>query len=175
MPTKTKPKAKSTKSLAKKSPAKKITSAKKKTTSKKAKSPKAGDAEVTIDRRRKAGRSESNKTEVVKPPQLERREKVQRRRQIDPTTCERDYSVDEVEFMNALDQYKRTSGRMFPTCSEVLEVLRGLSYVKLTPAEMAVVRPEVEETTEASDVPGFEEDEDLSEEFEHTAAGESLC
>ena len=32
--------------------------------------------------------------------------------------------------MNALDQYKRTSGRMFPTCSEVLEVLRGLGYGK---------------------------------------------
>ncbi len=60
----------------------------------------------------------------------ERREKVSRRRQIDPTTCERDYSDDEVQFMHALDQYKRSSGRMFPTCSEVLEVLRGLGYEK---------------------------------------------
>jgi len=50
------------------------------------------------------------------------------RRRIDPTTCERDYSNDEVEFMQALERYKRTSGRMFPTCSEVLEVLRGLGY-----------------------------------------------
>src|SRR5690606_14858088 len=40
-----------------------------------------------------------------------------RRRHIDPTTCERDYSADEVEFMQALDHYKRTHGRMFPTCS----------------------------------------------------------
>jgi hypothetical protein len=32
-----------------------------------------------------------------------RREKVSRRRQIDPTTCERDYSDAEVEFMSALD------------------------------------------------------------------------
>ncbi len=61
---------------------------------------------------------------------VERREKVNRRRQIDPTTCERDYTDAEVEFMHALDQYKRTSGRMFPTCSEVLEVLRGLGYEK---------------------------------------------
>jgi hypothetical protein len=60
----------------------------------------------------------------------ERREKVNRRRQIDPTTCERDYTADEVEFMHALDQYKRTSGRMFPTCSEVLEVIRALGYEK---------------------------------------------
>jgi hypothetical protein len=33
--------------------------------------------------------------------------------------------------MAALDEYKRTSGRMFPTCSEVLEVLRNLGYQKL--------------------------------------------
>ena len=62
-------------------------------------------------------------------------EKVNRRRQIDPTTCERDYTELEVEFMNALDDYKRKSGRMFPTCSEVLEVIRSLGYVKLSPAD----------------------------------------
>ena len=32
--------------------------------------------------------------------------------------------------MSALDEYKRRSGRMFPTCSEVLEVVRGLGYEK---------------------------------------------
>lgn len=53
-----------------------------------------------------------------------------RRRQIDPTTCERDYSSDEIEFMNALDTYKRENGRMFPTCSEILEVFLSLGYVK---------------------------------------------
>ena len=58
----------------------------------------------------------------------ERRVKVNRRRQIDPTTCERDYSPEEVEFMSALDDYKRRSGRMFPTCSEILEVFKALGY-----------------------------------------------
>lgn len=58
------------------------------------------------------------------------RRKVERRRLIDPTTCERDYSLDEVEFMKAMDDYKRKSGRMFPTWSEVLEVVRDLGYVK---------------------------------------------
>lgn len=58
----------------------------------------------------------------------ERRVKVERRRQIDPTTCERDYTEDEVEFMKAMDLYKRKSGRMFPTWSEVLEVIRDLGY-----------------------------------------------
>ena len=62
---------------------------------------------------------------------IERRKKVPRRRQIDPTTCERDYTGDEIEFMHALDAYKRSSGRMFPTCSEILEVVRGLGYVRV--------------------------------------------
>jgi hypothetical protein len=59
------------------------------------------------------------------------RRKVERRRQIDPTTCERDYQPDEVEFMKAMDDYKRRSGRQFPTWSEVLEVIRDLGYRKV--------------------------------------------
>ena len=51
-----------------------------------------------------------------------------RRRMIDPTTCERDYLPEEVEFMQAIEMYKRTSGRMFPTCSEILEVVKSLGY-----------------------------------------------
>ena len=53
-----------------------------------------------------------------------------RRRFVDPTTCERDYSQAEMEFMLAMNSYKQQSGRMFPTWSEVLEVLRGLGYEK---------------------------------------------
>jgi hypothetical protein len=74
---------------------------------------------------------------AVERRKLERRAKVNRRRQIDPTTCERDYLPEEIEFMNALDQYKRTSGRMFPTCSEILEVIRNLGYQK-RPADPSV-------------------------------------
>jgi hypothetical protein len=90
----------------------------------------AGEREVTIDRRRAAQPATDGNGTIVIAPKLERRKKVNRRRQIDPTTCERDYTEDEVEFMNAIDDYKRKSGRMFPTCSEVLEVVRGLGYVK---------------------------------------------
>lgn len=54
-----------------------------------------------------------------------------RRRKIDPTTCDRDYGADELAFMRALEDYKRSSGRMFPTCSEVLEVLKSLGYRRL--------------------------------------------
>ena len=53
-----------------------------------------------------------------------------RRRHIDPTTCERDYTIQEREFMLALDNYKQASGRMFPTCSEILEVIRDLGYIQ---------------------------------------------
>jgi hypothetical protein len=53
-----------------------------------------------------------------------------RRRLVDPTTCDRDYAAHEVEFMNAIQAYKASSGRMFPTWSEVLEVLKGLGYEK---------------------------------------------
>lgn len=91
---------------------------------------KANKAELSIDRRNER---EDRRKENVSVPQ-ERRAKVQRRRQIDPTTCEREYSDDEIQFMHALDAYKRTSGRMFPTCSEILEVIRALGYVRVTPA-----------------------------------------
>jgi hypothetical protein len=57
-----------------------------------------------------------------------------RRRKVDPTTCERDYQPEEVEFMRALDAYKRASGRLFPTCSEVLEVVRSLGYTRAATA-----------------------------------------
>lgn len=53
-----------------------------------------------------------------------------RRRFVDPTTCEREYDSAELEFMKAMQIYKQSSGRMFPTWSEVLEVLRSLGYRK---------------------------------------------
>lgn len=71
-------------------------------------------------------------SENTEQPTVERRKaKVERRRQIDPTTCERDYNGEEILFMKAMDDYKRRSGRQFPTWSEVLEVLRDLGYRKV--------------------------------------------
>jgi hypothetical protein len=61
-----------------------------------------------------------------------------RRRCIDPTTSERDYSADEIEFMNAMETYKLQSGRMFPTWSEALEVLKHLGYQKPTSTSSSV-------------------------------------
>lgn len=82
----------------------------------------------TLEDRRKLQTKPEFVTEERRVVVGERRVKVERRRQIDPTTCERDYTADEVEFMKAMDVYKRRSGRMFPTWSEVLEVIRDLGY-----------------------------------------------
>ncbi|TWT76081.1 hypothetical protein Pla123a_28680 [Posidoniimonas polymericola] len=145
---KTKTAAKSTSKKVATKTAKKTT--KKASPKKKAASSKAGAKEVSVDRRRTARRTKEETAEQpAEAPKLERREKVSRRRQIDPTTCERDYSDCEVQFMNALDDYKRKSGRMFPTCSEVLEVIRGLGYVQLSPAELAARAPAEETDLEA--------------------------
>ena len=61
----------------------------------------------------------------------DRRELGERRRQVDPTTCEKEYSDEEIIFMKAMDQYKRANRRPFPTWSEVLEVLKALGYRKV--------------------------------------------
>src|SRR5215469_16179421 len=55
-----------------------------------------------------------------------------RSRFVDPTTCERDYTVAELEFMQAIQDYKQRSGRTFPNWSEVLAVVRALGYSKGT-------------------------------------------
>ena len=91
------------------------------------------DSEATIDRRLRKERRIGGQQKKTAAASSERqngteRRKVERRRQIDPTTCERDYTDAEIEFMQAMDKYKRSSGRSFPTWSEVLEVLRDLGY-----------------------------------------------
>jgi hypothetical protein len=67
------------------------------------------------------------------------RQKSGRRRFVDPTTSEREYTKAEVEFMLAMKEYKQTSGRMFPTWSEVLEVLRDLGYEKVVVGDLKEV------------------------------------
>lgn len=117
--------------------------------------------EVKIDRRKnKEQRSGERRTSAVAVTEerrtTERRQKAPRRRQIDPTTCERDYTDEEIEFMRAMDLYKRSSGRMFPTCSEILEVVRDLGYVKQdasggsSPAPVIVETEIVQDSVEES-------------------------
>ena len=66
-----------------------------------------------------------------------------RRRFVDPTTCEREYSVAEMEFMMAMEEYKRRSARMFPTWSEVLEVVKSLGYEKVSSVDLGEIASSV--------------------------------
>lgn len=107
---------------------------------------KAKSPEVVTDRR-KAEKAERRTASI---PVASDRRKVQRRRQIDPTTCERDYSPEEIEFMEALDEYKRANGRMFPTCSEILEVVKAMGYAK---TNISMPMPATDERYTFSDIP----------------------
>ena len=93
--------------------------------------------ELTVNRRARDRRTQSDRrsdasdaSHTGEERRTSSRRKVERRRQIDPTTCERDYSDLEIEFMKTMDEYKRKSGRQFPTWSEVLEVLHSMGYRK---------------------------------------------
>jgi hypothetical protein len=93
--------------------------------------------EVAVTDRRASDRRGNDRRKRAIPVAVERRSgkdrrhQGERRRQVDPTTCERDYSDDEILFMKAMDQYKRANRRPFPTWSEVLEVLHALGYRKV--------------------------------------------
>jgi hypothetical protein len=41
-----------------------------------------------------------------------------------------DMSAEVIEFITAVDDYKRIHGRPFPSWSEILDVLKGLGYRK---------------------------------------------
>jgi hypothetical protein len=93
--------------------------------------------EVVVTDRRSGDRRSGDRRQrnipvaVERRSGLDRRQQGERRRQVDPTTCERDYSDEEITFMKAMDQYKRDNRRPFPTWSEVLEVLYALGYRKV--------------------------------------------
>ena len=40
-------------------------------------------------------------------------------------------SLEALEFIQAIDRYKRRTQKSFPTWSEVLEILKGLGYSKV--------------------------------------------
>ena len=85
---------------------------------------------VGRDRRDRNASDVSAKSTNPDRPPVERRAKKERRRRIDPTTFEKQYTDDEIEFMNAMQRFKIQSGRSFPTYGEVLKVAYGLGYRK---------------------------------------------
>ena len=89
----------------------------------------------------------------------EKRRTSERRRLIDPTTCERDYTDEETAFMKAMECYKRENRRPFPTWSEVLEVLASLGYRKVAEeTELpGTKRPDGGEERRVNDIPVTED------------------
>lgn len=104
----------------------------------------------TVFHERRTGRQRRNfptpkvVTESSSEPKPERRVKKERRRRVDPTTFEKQYTDEELEFMNAMQHFKVQSGKSFPTHGDVLRVAFSLGYRKLVPAEPPAPEPEPE-------------------------------
>jgi hypothetical protein len=73
--------------------------------------------------------------EVAPKTPRERRARKERRRRIDPTTFEKQYTDDEIEFMTAVQQFKTRSGKSFPSHGEVLRIAASLGYRKGFPLD----------------------------------------
>ena len=89
------------------------------------------------DRRAGLERRDRPAPEVIEPPvdiapkpTRERRARKERRRRVDPTTFEKQYSDDEIEFMNAVQHFKTQSCKSFPTYGDVLRIAARLGYRK---------------------------------------------
>lgn len=59
-----------------------------------------------------------------------------------------DLEPDEVEFLMAMDEYKRANRRPFPTWSEVLWVIRELGYRKVNTNGIGAVNTKIEGSKE---------------------------
>jgi hypothetical protein len=56
-----------------------------------------------------------------------------------------DYTDEEREFLQAIDRYKRTQRRPYPTWREVLKVLRELGWRKVAPPASTPAAPHGED------------------------------
>jgi hypothetical protein len=83
------------------------------------------------DRRDRAHRVDTPSGDESPRPAPERRARKERRRRIDPTTFEKQYTDDELEFMNAMQRFKVHSGKSFPSHGDVLRVAHELGYRKV--------------------------------------------
>jgi len=83
-------------------------------------------------------------------PPVEKRIKKERRRRIDPTTFEKQYTSDEIEFMNAMQRFKLQTGKAYPSYGEVLRVAHRLGYRKVASAEPSFPAPDSPEDQKLS-------------------------
>lgn len=86
------------------------------------------DRRTGADRRARESAPEPIADEGPPPAPAERRQKKERRRRIDPTTFDKQYTDEELEFMNAMQRFKEQTGKAFPSHAEVLLVAAQLGY-----------------------------------------------
>ena len=68
---------------------------------------------------------------------LERRRGPGRRRSDDRRSAEEgEMTAEQFEFVKAIETYKKVNKRMYPTWTEVLEVIRQLGYRKVCPRDI---------------------------------------
>ena len=82
----------------------------------------------TVVERRDRKVAKRSPSERARSPHPDRRVRQDRRRRVDPTTFEKQYTVAEMEFMNAMQRFKERSGKQFPTHGEVIKVAVSLGY-----------------------------------------------
>lgn len=88
------------------------------------------DEEHFIERR---GGKDRRQSVVDRRLGLDRQRGPGRRRSDERKSAEEGQMSDEqFEFLMAVDEYKRTNARPFPTWTEVLEVIKALGYRKVT-------------------------------------------
>lgn len=56
---------------------------------------------------------------------------IRERERVHPTTFDKDYSSDELEFFKAVDEYRTRYDRKFPTLNEYYEIFYALGYRKV--------------------------------------------
>jgi hypothetical protein len=84
------------------------------------------------DRRTRAGRRKGERRQREEPVPVERRSGTDRRKGPRRKRSINQYDMDDdvLEFINAVNRFKQSSGRPFPTWSEVLGILRDLGWEK---------------------------------------------
>ena len=89
--------------------------------------------ERQLERRAAQARADEAATTTTETPDATRvpRARKDRRRRIDPTTFEKQYTDAEMEFMTAMQNFKMQSGKSFPSHGDVLRVATGLGYRRL--------------------------------------------
>jgi hypothetical protein len=82
------------------------------------------------ERRRRGFDAHTGADLPARRPSPERRVKKERRKRIDPTTFDKQYTEDEVEFMNAMQRFKVQTGKAFLSHGDVIRVAYQLGYRK---------------------------------------------